>query len=198
MLTTFFCRGPVKGYIDVLEGRLYELESALLQALPLVSDDQLNQVTASIPPIPNRRHFRNRFSQQSSSDFTTPPPFDVGFHQPQQESHPRHHQQPSSRIILPAGSDLSSSPVWSNSEYLRQVMCDSPHHQQQHHQHHLPPLELATFLQDSWLSLPALKLAGDSIAHQQDQSPVISAQSQRFDGEGGRGGNAQFDFLPDF
>jgi hypothetical protein len=52
----------VKGYIDSLENRLYQLETTLLQLLPFVSNEQLNEITASIPPLPNRHYFRARFN----------------------------------------------------------------------------------------------------------------------------------------
>ncbi|KIW71172.1 hypothetical protein PV04_03367 [Phialophora macrospora] len=55
-------RGPVKGYIDSLESRIYQLETTLLQLLPFVSDEQLSEITASIPPTPNRHYFRARFN----------------------------------------------------------------------------------------------------------------------------------------
>ncbi|OQU99699.1 hypothetical protein CLAIMM_05295 isoform 3 [Cladophialophora immunda] len=201
-------RGPVKGYIDVLEGRLYELESALLQVLPLVSNEQLDEITASIPPIPSRPHFRARFSQANGTA-ATPPPSEIVFHgaqpqqhhqqeteekgNPRQRHHHQRHQQQSPQLIPPMGIGPHTCPLQRNQEYLKQMMSGSWHQQQ-----HLPPLELGPFTNSEgpWPPPSPLLLAGDPLARQ-GQSPFSPARHSFDGGGGGGGGISEFDLTPE-
>ncbi|EXJ72071.1 uncharacterized protein A1O5_04574 [Cladophialophora psammophila CBS 110553] len=194
-------RREEKGYIDILEGRLYELESALLQVLPLVSNEQLNEITASIPPIPSRPHFRARFSRASDGSSppqdlavpsTAPSPSEIVFHQvPQQHQENNRPQQQQSQMIATANDELPPCSLQRDQQYLKQMMSGSwlqhrQQHRQRHHHHQHLPLELGPFA-DSW------PLAGGAVARQ-DQCLVSPARHSFVSG----GPGSEFDFMPDY
>ncbi|KIW97011.1 uncharacterized protein Z519_02402 [Cladophialophora bantiana CBS 173.52] len=182
-------RREEKGYIDILEGRLYELESALLQVLPLVSNEQLNEITASIPPIPSRPHFRARFSRTSDGSSpphdlvvpsTPPSPSEIVFHQVQQQ-HRENNRPPQqlSQMIATENDELSPCSLQHNQQYVKQMMSDSWLQHRPQQQHHLP-LELSPFV-------------GGALARQ-DQYLVFPARHGFVSG----GPGSELDFMPDY
>lgn len=61
------CSGPEKGYVDGLESRLYEVESILLHALPLVTDDQLELIVLVLDSSGNSDRSSEGGTRYSSS-----------------------------------------------------------------------------------------------------------------------------------
>ncbi|OAL24423.1 hypothetical protein AYO22_05799 [Fonsecaea multimorphosa] len=209
-------------YIDVLEGRLFELESALLQVLPLVSNEQLDEITASIPPVPSRPHFRARFSQpvdtsggEASSPqnlVAAPPPAEIVFHQgrqqqPRQGGRLRQHQP--SQLVISTGDGQRSFPLQHNQQDPKQML-SSPWQQQHHHHHHdghLPPSppELGPFNEGLWPLPPPLLIPGDPTSasrqhdhHHHHHHPFLASPTRHSFGGGGLAHSSEFDFMPEF